>query len=169
MKVTTVLASGLDASTARQQIMAGINSGKLLVNYLGHGSVEIWSGEDLLDNTTASTLSNGTRLPVFLIMDCLNGFFHDVYTESLAESLLLAKNGGAVAVWASSGLTEAEPQAAMDQNLVRLLFSDPSLTLGDAIMNAKAKISDPDTRRIYVLFGDPLLRIRRPGGAAGRQ
>jgi hypothetical protein len=55
-------------------------------------------------------------------MDCLNGFFHDVYTESLAESLVLAKEGGAVAGWASSGLTEAEPQAAMDQNLVRKLL-----------------------------------------------
>jgi uncharacterized repeat protein (TIGR01451 family) len=168
MKVTAVLASSIDANTARQEIMAGINKGKLLVNYVGHGSVEIWSGEDLLDNTAASTLSNGTRLPVFLIMDCLNGFFHDVYTESLAESLLLAKNGGAVAVWASSGLTEPEPQAEMDQNLVRLLFADPSLTLGDAIRNAKSKISDLDTRRIYILFGDPVLRLRRPPGAARR-
>jgi len=162
MKVTAVLASSLDANTARQAVIAGINSGKLLVNYIGHGSVEIWSGEHLLDNTTASALSNGTRLPVFLVMDCLNGFFHDVYTESLAESLLLAKNGGAVAVWASSGLTEPEPQAEMDQNLVRLLFTEPSLTLGDAIRNAKSKISDPDTRRTYILFGDPMLRLRRP-------
>jgi uncharacterized repeat protein (TIGR01451 family) len=166
MKVTAVLASGLDANTARQEIMAGINSGKLLVNYIGHGSVEIWSGEDLLDDAAASTLSNGTRLPVFLIMDCLNGLFHDVYTESLAESLLLAKNGGAVAVWASSGLTEPEPQAEMDQNLVKLLFTGPSVTLGDAIRNAKSKISDPDTRRTYILFGDPMLRLRRPPAAA---
>jgi uncharacterized repeat protein (TIGR01451 family) len=162
MKATTVFAGNLDANTARQEIVASINSGKLLVNYLGHGSVEIWSGEDLLDNTAASALSNGTRLPVFLIMDCLNGFFHDVYTESLAESLLLAKNGGAVAVWASSGLTEPEPQAEMDQNLVRLLFTGPSVTLGEAIRNAKAKITDSDARRTYILFGDPMLRLRGP-------
>ena len=168
MRVTTVLASGLDRNTAQQEIVAGINRGSLLVNYIGHGSVEIWSGEDLLDDTTASTLSNGTRLPVFLIMDCLNGFFHDVYTESLAESLLLAKNGGAVAVWASSGLTEPEPQAEMDQNLVKLLFTEPSLTLGDAIRNAKSKIDDRDTRRTYILFGDPMLRLRRPSAAVGK-
>jgi hypothetical protein len=168
MKVTAVLASTLDASAARKQVVAGINSGKLLVNYIGHGSVEIWSGENLLDDTSASTLSNGTRLPVFLIMDCLNGFFHDVYTESLAESLLLSKDGGAVAVWASSGLTEPEPQAEMDQNLVRLLFAGPSVTLGDAIRNAKSKITDPDARRTYILFGDPMLRLRRPHGATGR-
>ena len=35
-------------------------------------------------------------------MNCLNGFFHDLYTTSLAESLITAPQGGAVAVWASS-------------------------------------------------------------------
>jgi len=87
-------------NTARQEVLEAINSGKLLVNYIGHGSVEIWSADDLLDDTTASTLSNGTRLPFVPCHDCLNGFFQDVYTQSLAEALLLSKNGGAVAVWA---------------------------------------------------------------------
>jgi len=32
-------------------------------------------------------------------MNCLNGLFHDVYTQSLAEALMLAPNGGAVSVW----------------------------------------------------------------------
>ncbi len=160
MTVTEVFASELDPNTARQEVLAGINSGKLLVNYIGHGSVEIWSGDDLLDDTAASALSNGARLPVFLNMDCLNGFFHDVYTQSLAEALLLSKNGGAVAVWASSGLTQPAPQVQMDQNVVRLLFSKSPLTLGEAVRNAKSTITDPDVRRTYILFGDPVLRLR---------
>jgi hypothetical protein len=146
MTVTEVFASELDPNTARQEVLAGINSGKLLVNYIEHGSVEIWSGDDLLDDTAASALSNGARLPVFLNMDCLNGFFHDVYTQSLAEALLLSKNGGAVAVWASSGLTQPAPQVQMDQNVVRLLFSKSPLTLGEAVRNAKSTITDPDVR-----------------------
>ncbi len=162
MTVTDIFASDLDANTARQEVLEAINSGKLLVNYIGHGSVEIWSGDDLLDGTTASTLSNGTRLPLFLAMNCLNGFFQDVYTQSLAEALLLSKNGGAVAVWASSGLAQSEPQVQMDQNVVRLLFSRPSLTLGEAIRKAKATITDADARRTYILFGDPVLRLRTP-------
>ncbi len=160
MIITDVFASQLDPKAARQEILDGINSGKLLVNYIGHGSVEIWSGEDLLDSTEASTLSNGARLPVFLIMNCLNGFFHDVYTQSLAKALLLSQNGGAVAVWASSGLTQPEPQLQMDKNVLRLLFSEPSLTLGEAVRNAKSTIIDLDVRRTYVLFGDPALRLR---------
>ena len=161
MKVTDVFATGLDPKTAGEEILAGINSGKLIVNYTGHGSVEVWSGEDLLDDGAAASLTNGSLLPVFLIMNCLNGFFHDVYTESLAQSLLFSKNGGAVAVWASSGLTSPEPQLQMDQNVVKLLFTQPSLSLGDATRQAKSDITDSDARRTYILFGDPLLRLKR--------
>ena len=161
IKKINVFATGLDPKTAGDEILAGINSGKLIVNYVGHGSVEVWSGEDLLDDEGAASLTNGSLLPVFLIMNCLNGFFHDVYTESLAQALLFSQNGGAVAVWASSGLTSPQPQLQMDQNVVKLLFTLPALSLGDAIRQAKADITDSDVRRTYILFGDPLLRLKR--------
>ncbi len=161
INVTNVFATGLDPTTAGEEIRAAINSGKLIVNYIGHGSVEVWSREDLLDDGAAASLTNGSLLPVFLIMNCLNGFFHDVYTESLAQALLFSKNGGAVAVWASSGLTSPEPQLQMDQNVVKSLFTQPSLALGDATRRAKSDITDSDARRTYILFGDPLLRLKR--------
>jgi uncharacterized repeat protein (TIGR01451 family) len=162
MKVVDIFAGNMDAASAKQQIIAGINSGDLLVNYTGHGSVEVWSGDDLFDDAAATSLTNGSRLPVFLIMNCLNGFFQDVYTESLAESLLLAKNGGAAAVWASSGLNQADPQAEMDKAMLRALFTQPTPALGDAINQAKLGIADPDVRKTYILFGDPLLRLQWP-------
>ena len=96
------------------------------------------------------------------MMDCLNGFFHDVYTESLAQALLFSKNGGAVAVWASSGLTSPEPQLQMDQNVVQSLFARPSPVLGDATRQAQADITDSVARRTYILFGDPQLQLKRP-------
>jgi len=159
--VTDVFTSVLGAGTARQNLLAGINAGQLLVNYNGHGSVEIW-GSGLFDDAAASSLTNGNKMPVFVAMNCLNGFFHDVYTESLAESLMLAPNGGAVSVWASSGLTAPGPQFQMDQTLVKTLFARPSITLGDAVLFAKSGISDPDVRKTFILFGDPLLRLKLP-------
>jgi uncharacterized repeat protein (TIGR01451 family) len=162
LTVTEILANGLDPNTARQQILAALNNGALLVNYDGHGSVEQWSFADFLDDSSASALSNGNRLPVYLIMDCLNGFFHDVYTTSLAESLLLAPKGGAVAVWASSGFTTAPPQAAMDQALVHILKDNPALALGSAILKAKSGVSDQDVRRTWILFGDPEMHLQLP-------
>jgi len=105
-----------DDETTRTRIINSINAGKLLVNYVGHGSVELWRG-GVLSSDDASTLTNGARLPFFIAMTCLNGYFHDPYpTESLVESLLKAEGGGAIAVWASSGLTEPQGQSLMNKS-----------------------------------------------------
>jgi uncharacterized repeat protein (TIGR01451 family) len=156
---TKILADAQSTSVVSQQILDAVNSGTLLVNYTGHGAEQQWSFSDLLDDTSASTLSNGGRLPVFLLMDCLNGFFHDVYAESLSTALLLAPNGGAVAVWASSGFTTAPPQAAMDQALLRTLAANPTQPLGRSILMSKLNVTDPDVRRTWILFGDPAMRV----------
>jgi len=83
-------------------------------------------------------------------MDCLNGFFQDVYAQSLAESLLLAPSGGAVAVWASSGFTNAPGQATMDQALLGLLKGNPTLALGQGALQAKSGVTDADVRRTWI-------------------
>jgi hypothetical protein len=74
------------------------------------------------------------------------------------------EKGGAVAVWASSGMTLPAEQWSMNQQLYRLLFaSTPNaqpITLGEAMLRAKASVSDIDIRRTWILFGDPTTRMR---------
>ena len=135
-----------------------MDQGYWLINYIGHGSEEVWGG-DLLRSEECQTLANEFRLPLVISMPCLNGYFIDVYTESLAEALLKAKQGGAVAVWGSSGLTEPGGQAILNQEVIRLLFNGESLTLGEAVGRAKAAVSDTDIRRTWILFGDPAMRL----------
>ncbi len=163
---TKILADGGSTSAVSQQIIDAVNNGTLLVNYTGHGSEQQWSFSDLLDNNSVASFNNGGRLPVFLLMDCLNGFFHDVYAESLSSALLFAPNGGAVAVWASSGFTTAPPQAAMDQALLRTLAANPSQPLGRSILTSKLNITDPDVRRTWILFGDPAMRVAFPAASS---
>jgi hypothetical protein len=64
-------------------------------------------------------------------MTCLNGLFHDVYTESLAEAMLKAQQGGAVAVWASSGLTGPEGQVVMNKVRIPGHSGHPFLSIPD--------------------------------------
>lgn len=165
MNVTGVFTATVGTGTARQQILSGMNAGQLFVNYNGHGSVQIW-GSSLFDDAAASTLTNGSRLPFVVAMNCLNGFFHDPYTESLATALMLSSNGGAVAVWASSGVTAPSPQFQMDQALVRTLAGSPWMPVGDAVTLAKSGIADQDVRRTFLLFGDPTMRLKWPQGIA---
>jgi hypothetical protein len=94
-------------------------------------------------------------------MTCLNGYFQDPYSETLAESLLKSQGGGAVAVWTSSGLTEPDKQAVMNKELIKVLFGRESLTLGEATARAKSSVLDQDIRKTWVLFGDPATRLLR--------
>jgi hypothetical protein len=160
MTVEKLFLDQTDTDSARRTLLARLNAGQLLVNYTGHGSVGAWSGAALLTSADAGMLTNGVRLPVVVAMNCLNGFFHDLYSESLAEALLTAQQGGAVAVWASSGLTNPAAQAVMNQALVAGLFGEQTLTLGEAVVAAKAAMTDPDVRRTWLLFGDPSIRLK---------
>jgi hypothetical protein len=93
-------------------------------------------------------------------MTCLNGFFQNPYGETLAEALMKASGGGAIAIWTSSGLTEPDKQAVMNKELIRLLFGSDSITLGEATAKAKASVSDQDIRRTWILFGDPTTKLK---------
>lgn len=148
------------AGSVRTQIINGINQGPLVVNYFGHGSVGLWSGAGLLGADDAGTLANSPRLPMLTAMTCLNGFFHDINGESMAEAFLKSQTGGAIAVWASSGLTNMAPQAEADRQLYQSLFGGSSITIGDAVRGAKAATTDTDVRRTWILFGDPTMRLR---------
>ncbi|HEX7139660.1 MAG TPA: C25 family cysteine peptidase, partial [Vicinamibacterales bacterium] len=142
----------------RTAIGTAMNNGALLTEYVGHGSVELWS-EDLFNSGDAAALSNGNRLPFVVSMTCLNGLFNDLFTTSLAESLLTAPNGGAVAVWASSTLTEPDVQSVMNNELMRQLFVS-GRSIGDALALAKKAVADQDVRRSWILFGDPSMKLR---------
>ena len=144
----------------RGQIVDALNQGPMIVNYYGHGSVRVWTGSGLLSSALANNLTNANRLSLFVMMTCLNGYATDANIDSLGEATLKAPNGGAVAVWASSGFTAPPPQLEMNKEFYRLLFGAQPIRLGEAIRRAKAATSDMDVRRTWVLLGDPAMRIR---------
>jgi hypothetical protein len=146
-------------ATAKRQLLDAIAAGQKIVNYAGHGSAPAWRG-DFLTSNDARGLSNGNRLPVFVMMTCLNGLFQDSRLDGLASALMKSPNGGAIAVWASSGLTRPDEQAILNQQLYKLLFGGAGTRLGDATLKAKATITDPDIRATWILFGDPTTRLK---------
>jgi hypothetical protein len=154
-------------SEVKAELLNSINSidqGALIVNFIGHGTLLGWGGAGgLLSSGDASSLVNGLRLPFFISMTCLNGFFQAPYADTLAEALLKVGSGGGIAVWASSGMTEPDGQVVMNKELVQQLFNKEGLTgltIGEAVMKAKAAVSDQDVRRTWILFGDPTTRLK---------
>jgi hypothetical protein len=149
---------GSDAQ-AKEALLHYLGQGSLVVNYLGHGGMMEWRG-NLFNAEDAEALANAGRLPFYISMTCLNGFFQAPYGDSLAEVLLKAEQGGAVAVWTSSGMTLPRGQSVMNQELVRQLFNGEDLTIGEAAMRAKRATRDQDIQKTWILFGDPTTRLK---------
>jgi hypothetical protein len=159
MKVSEIRRGQTDPATAQSELIAALGQGQRMVNYVGHGNVDQWRG-NLLTSATARGLIN-SHLPLFVSMTCLNGYFQDPVLESLAESLMKAERGGAVAVWASSGMTTPAGQLVLNQQMFNLVLDSPgSLTLGEATVKAKSAVTDSDVRRTWILFGDPTMKLR---------
>jgi hypothetical protein len=142
---------------ARELLLAAIHEGRKVVNYFGHGNLNQWRGGLLTGDDAGEWMTSG-RPSFFIAMTCLNGYFNEPALDSLAESLLKAERGGAVAAWASSGMNGPAEQLVANQALYGALFDGS--TIGEATLKAKAATASRDLRRTWILFGDPTMRLR---------
>jgi len=161
-EVVRIYAASVDEP--QTQIVSELREGSLIVNYVGHGSIDLWSHERLFSSDQIPSLDNDERQPLMIMMSCLLGFFAHPEIDSMAEELLLAENGGAIAVLAPSSLTLSSDQAPLNQALFDALLVQKVPTVGLAIMEAKRSLDfeTPDQRDVietFTLLGDPALRL----------
>jgi hypothetical protein len=155
---------------ARAAIQDRLEAGSLLAIYIGHGNVTAWAAEELFAVPNASALTNGTRTPVVLALNCLNGYFTDAESPvSLAEAFLQNARGGAVGMWAPAGLGYLLDEEALARGWIEEVFGTGERTVGDAILRAKARHavypgvgSNRELLESYTWFGDPALAIALP-------
>jgi hypothetical protein len=146
------------------------NDGSLIVNYSGHGSTQIWAMEQIFKNAHVATLTNSGKLPFFVGMTCLNGYFSDpeyFAWPSLAEVLMRADDKGAVAAFMSTGMTSPDGQYILDAALFDAMFKQDMRRLGQAISSAKQTLLAngeewEELSETFLLFGDPAMQLKIP-------
>ena len=161
-------------AAARTAIQAGINAGKLIVNYVGHAGIDLWADEGLLKLADLSLLNNGAKLPVTLSMACYDGYYQrpqaSAAYDAMAEVLTRADGKGAVASWSATGLGVDTGHEYLDQGFFQAVFRDGLRSLGEATTAGKLKLwatgSGLDLLDTYLLFGDPATLIALPGTVA---
>jgi hypothetical protein len=161
--VERIYLSQTPAGEAHQLAIDGLNRGALLLNYIGHGSVVDMAEEKLLSVTDMDSLTNGQMLPVVTAMTCGVGQFAIPGYESLAQGLIMKNQGGAVAVWAPSGLSFNKDAVYLNRAFFQSAFVEGERILGDVILKSLKDYSSTDGDRfmldIYNLFGDPATQI----------
>jgi hypothetical protein len=159
-----------DGSGTRQELAQAFAQGTGLLGYFGHGSVELWAQEKILAVDDVAKLTNRDKLPIVFTVTCLSGLFQHPIKPSLGETLVRAKNGGAVAALVPSSAAVLTDQRVLAQGLAAALGAsartDGPKTLGDAVLAAQQSLTNAagGVREVLLTFnllGDPTLPLAR--------
>ncbi len=159
----------LSGTACKQVILDTLNTtGTLLVNYIGHGSADLWTEDGLWGIDDLSSLEVTTRLPVVLGMTCWDGAFHHVKEgnfdgTALAEGIVRIDGRGAVAGWSATGQGVAAGHDYLNKGFLQATLYDGVREIGIAADAGKARVFASgyftDLLETYHLFGDPALRL----------
>lgn len=150
-----------------QAIIDAINDGTLILNFIGHGSPDLWTHEQVfVKSVTIPQLVNNDY--VFITAaTCDFGYYDSPNLQSATEELLLKGNSGAIGLFTAVrpvfSATNYLITSEFYSNLLRL--SRDSLSLPVSIGKAYSK-----TRELYYssenlkfcLFGDPAIKLSMP-------
>jgi len=156
--------AGYTKPAAKADIKNNINNGVAMFNYIGHGSPFKLSDESVFLDTDVGTLTNTTRLPIFVAASCDIGKFNDPTVQSLGERLLITPGRGAIAVVSATELALSSQNAALNQVLYGELFrrgadGQYDETVSEALLGAK---SGSLNSQKYELIGDAATRPNLP-------
>ena len=134
------------------------------MSYMGHGAIALWASENVFNNGDVAKLAPQPEQPFLMTMNCLNGYFHFPFLNSLAEELVKAEGKGAIGAFTPSSLSVNWAADLYHQALVREISSGRHQRLGDALLAAQSAYADsgarPELLRIYPLLAAPALQIR---------
>ncbi len=157
----------------RADLRQALADGVPLVQYFGHGDVNHVAGEGLLAqrsdlNNLEEMLANGDVPPVFVLHNCLSGYFAlPSVPRTIAESMVLLSDPaiGAAAVISPAAYTSNSFTVYLSSRLQAALTSTSS-TVGEALVSsAYAFLGDSSCWEVdckvpmmtFSLLGDPTL------------
>jgi hypothetical protein len=147
-------------------------SGALMMNYIGHGGVNGWAHERVLDATDVASWRNINKLPLFVTATCEFAKFDDPGIYSVGEQVLLSSEGGAIALVTTVRLVFASANYTLNRSFHENLFipiGNRMPTIGEVMTKGKNSIlltSDDANLRKFVLLGDPAVKLNYPTNIA---
>lgn len=158
-------------TNARNSLIAGINDGRLMVNFYGHSSQQYMTGDGVLSYLDMPLLTNSNKLTILTAMSCDMGRYADggrYAVDALSEELMLCETGGTIAVWGPSGQAYNRASELLCQGFYTAVFLNNECILGDAVRQSMTAYNQSNMGKhlmlLYNLLGDPAMQIRGVSG-----
>jgi hypothetical protein len=142
-----------------------INQGALVFNYVGHGGETGLALERIISIPQINEWSNINKLPLFISATCEFSRFDDPGRTSAGELMLLAPNGGAVAMLTTTRLVYISTNSTLVKNLYSLIYDETNgepYSMGEIIRLTKNLTAGDNNMRNFTLLGDPALKLGKP-------
>ncbi len=149
-------------------INQAVQTGRLIINYTGHGGTVGWAQEQILTLQDILTWKN-TRLPLFVTATCEFGRYDDPVENSGAELALLNPMGGAIGLLTTTRPVFADKNLLLNQAFYRAVFRTSSAglpRLGDIMRATKDSSLAGVLNRNFALLGDPSMQLAYPQAEA---
>lgn len=159
------------ATATTDAIVAAVNNGVAILNYIGHAGTTTWAHEAILrardtGRNDVTRFANGPRLPIVLDMACASGNFAEPELTGIEVMMLAWTNGGSVAGWAATGFGVATGHDSLHRGFYQAVFRDNVRTLGLATAAGKLSLFSSgrnlDLLDTFDLLGDPALTMQLP-------
>ena len=141
---------------AKNALTKRINSGCLLLNYVGHGAAQYIGTERYMEKTDIASYTNIYQLPFFVASTCSFGKYDMADDVCGAESFVLAPNGGGIAITAA--VRPIGHSESFDTKLC-IYALDKNNAIGDAFRMAK---NESSMTHAMQLLGDPAIKLSLP-------
>ena len=162
-----ITGQGRRKPAVNQAILDAVNNGTLLMNYIGHGSPELWAHEYVFEKSVALPLMRNDNYFFLCAATCDFGYFDIPNYQSANEAMLFLPNSGSIGGFTSSRLVFSFENNLLNDSLFKYIFLSSRDTLnlpiriGDAVFKTKvARFGVNDQK--YSLTGDPTLRLNIP-------
>jgi len=150
---------------ARADVIAGIDDGRVLSNYIGHGSPFQLADEQALLRSDVDRLVNAERPTILVAASCDVGKYNIPGDESMGERLLMSPSGGAVAVVSATEEAFSNQNANLNLKLYQEMFKRDSTsgTFETSVSQAlaAAKTGSVNNQK-YQVLGDAAVRPDLP-------
>jgi Peptidase family C25/Propeptide_C25/FlgD Ig-like domain len=163
---TVIAGIGRTKPGVNEAIIEAINSGTLILNYVGHGAYNLWAHERVFENSSTIPRLHNSRYFFLTAATCDFSHYDQTSYQSGAEEMILKENSGSIGAFSAARPVESGANAVLNELFYTYLLksrdsSGLPITIGKAYYYAKLVRTSPNDQK-FGLFGDPALRLLIP-------
>jgi len=156
-------AGGERYPTVNDAITNAVETGTLVLDYFGHGGINGWANERILEVPQIQSWNNYNTLPLFITVTCEFSRFDNPLRPTAGEFTFLNSKGGAVNMITTTREIFISVGQTFNKVLIQKLFGfqDENYTIAEALMYTKHSTSSEQRFFVYN-FGDPAMKLAQP-------